>query len=324
MADGTLTYILLVFVAVFLLSQALIVPVFGEGRKARKRLRQRMADIDNVSEGESIASLLRERYLRKLSPWERRLESLPAMVSLSRLIEQSGNTILAYRLVAIAIIMGIAGLVAAWSVTRMPIAAVAVAVCAAWLPFAKISYDRNRRMSLLEEQLPDAIDIMRRALMAGHPFAAALKLVADDSQDPVSREFEVTFADINYGNDVRRALLGLLGRVPSVTVMTFVTAVLVQKETGGNLAEILGQIASVIRDRFRFQRRVRTLSAEGRLSAWILALVPLVLIPVIMVTSPTYLPMLFNDPVGRQVAYFAFMWGAIGVLVLRKIIRIEV
>jgi tight adherence protein B len=119
-------------------------------------------------------------------------------------------------------------------------------------------------------------------------------------------------------------MLGLLARVPSVTVMAFVTSVLVQKETGGNLAEILDQISKVIRDRFRFQRRVRTLSAEGRLSAWILVMVPMVLIPVLLWTSPDYLPMLFNDPFGQQLVYFAFIWGGIGILILRKIIRIEV
>jgi tight adherence protein B len=324
MAEGTLTYVLLVFVAVFLLSQALIIPAFGESRKARKRLRKRLIDIDQMSQDESIASLLRERYLRRLAPWERRFEAMPGLEALSRQIEQSGNSVLAYRLILLAAGMSVAGLLLGWSVTRMPLAAIAIAAVAAWLPFLKISYDRNRRFNQFEEQLPDAIDIMRRALLAGHPFGAALKLVADDTQDPIAREFELTFADINYGNDVRRAMLGLLARVPSVTVMAFVTSVLVQKETGGNLAEILDQISKVIRDRFRFQRRVRTLSAEGRLSAWILVMVPMVLIPVLLWTSPDYLPMLFNDPFGQQLVYFAFIWGAIGILILRKIIRIEV
>jgi tight adherence protein B len=324
MAEGTLTYILLVFAAVFLLSQALIVPAFGEGRKARKRLRKRLTDIDQLSQEDSIASLLRERYLRRLSPFERRLESLPGMESLSKQIEQSGNNTLAYRLVLLAVTLSVVALVASLALTRMPLVALGIAALAAWLPFLKVSYDRSRRFHRFEEQLPDAIDIIRRALMAGHPFAAALKLVADDSQDPIAREFELTFADINYGNDVRRAMLGLLARVPSVTVMAFVTSVLVQKETGGNLAEILDQIAKVVRDRFRFQRRVRTLSAEGRLSAWVLSMVPLVLIPVLLVTNPDYLPMLFNDPLGQQLVYFAFIWGTIGVLLMRKIIRIEV
>ena len=138
--------------------------------------------------------------------------------------------------------------------------------------------------------------MMKRALRAGHPFSGAIKLVSEELEAPLGKEFGTTFADLNYGNDVRRAMLGLLQRVPSVPVMALVTSVLVQKETGGNLAEILGQISTVVRGRFRFERKIRTLSAEGRMSAWILALVPIVLFGVITVTTPDYLPTLTQDP----------------------------
>ena len=129
---------------------------------------------------------------------------------------------------------------------------------------------------------------------------------------------------MNYGNDARRALFGLLTRVPSITVMALVTSVLVQRETGGNLAEILEQISKVIRSRFRFQRRVKTLSAEGRMSGWVLAMVPLVLFAIISVTTPDYLPVLLSDPTGQIVVAFTFVWACIGILLMRKIIRIEV
>jgi tight adherence protein B len=129
---------------------------------------------------------------------------------------------------------------------------------------------------------------------------------------------------MNYGNDVRRAMLSLLARMPSVTVMSLVTSVLVQRETGGNLAEILNQISKVIRGRFRFQRRVKTLSAEGRMSAWVLALVPLVLFAAMMITNPTYLPMLLNHPMGQKLIGFTFVWASIGVYLIRRIIRIDV
>jgi tight adherence protein B len=179
-------------------------------------------------------------------------------------------------------------------------------------------------MQKFEEQLPDAIDIMKRALRAGHPFASTLKLVATDMDKPVAEEFEMTFNDISYGNDMRRAMLGLLERVPSVTVMALVTSILVQKETGGNLAEVLEQIAKVIRGRFRFQRKVMTLTAEGRMSAWVLALVPLVLFATIWVTTPSYLPILFEDPRGQNLIIYGCVSGVIGIAWIRKIIRIEV
>ena len=322
--DSVLIYLGLVFLAVFLLSQGMIVPAFGDTRQARKRLKKRVEEIEKASSEESVASLLREKYLRKLAPWERQLEAMPSMAALRRRIEQSGNDILAYRLVILAIVLGSAFTLATWYFTRLPVAAIGASLIGLWLPFLKINRDRSARLSKFEEQLPDAVDVMRRALMAGHPFAATLKLVAEDMEDPVAHEFNLTFADINYGNDVRRAMLGLLARVPSVTTMALVTAILVQKESGGNLAEILGQIASVIRGRFRFQRKVRTLSAEGRMSAWVLACVPLILVAAMTIVDPTYLPMLFNDPVGQKLVVGAILWGAVGIYFIRRIIRVEV
>jgi tight adherence protein B len=192
------------------------------------------------------------------------------------------------------------------------------------LPFFKIFRDRANRIQVFEEQLPDAIDMVKRALRAGHPFSGAIKLVADEMDDPVAGEFGTTFADINYGNDSRRAMLGLLQRVPSVTVMALVTSVLVQRETGGNLAEILERISAVIRGRFKLQRKVKTLSAEGRMSAWILALVPLVLFAVIWVTTPEYLPMLLEEEAGKKMIIYGAISSIVGIFWIKKIIRIEV
>lgn len=321
--DGVLIFVGLVFFAVFLLSQGLVLPVFGENRAARKRLKQRLGDLEQ-EEGESITSLLREKHLKELTPIERQLEDLPWMQSLSALIEQSGNRIPAYQLVLIAITVAMAAAVVAWQLGRA-IDLAAVAACVGFaIPFMKINRDRTKRFARLEEQLPEAIDTIQRALKAGHPFNGTLKMVADDMEDPISREFQLTFADINYGNDLRRAMLGLLGRVPSVTVMAFVTSVLVQKETGGNLAEILRQISEVVRSRFRFARRVRTLSAEGRMSAWVLAMVPLFLFGAMMITNPEYLPVMYKDETGQQMLIFAVIWSSIGIYFIRRIIRIDV
>jgi tight adherence protein B len=322
--QGIITFLVLVFAAVFLLAQGMIVPVFGENRKTRKRLKQRLDQVDAASGEEGINTILRDKYLRNLSPLERRFESMPLLENLSKTIEQSGNVVLAYRLVSLSLVLAVAATSVTWVVTRMPLLAAFACVVAGALPYMKISRDRSKRFARFEEQLPDAIDVMRRALMAGHPFGATLKLVAEDMENPIAREFELTFADINYGSDARRAMLGLLARVPSVTVMALVTSVLVQKETGGNLAEILNQIATVVRERFRFQRRVKTLSAEGRMSAWVLAMVPLILFVAMMLVNPDYLPMLLEDPMGQKLSAFAIVWAAIGVYFIRRIIRIDV
>jgi tight adherence protein B len=324
MTDGVMIFAAMVFVAVALLSQGLIVPVFGESRKMRKKLQARLSEIEAESGSESFASLLRQKYLRNLSPLERQLEDLPAMQQLARSIAQAGHKFLAYRVVLLSIVLGGTTGITVWLLTRSLLFTAIAFLLGLSVPFLKIYRDRTKRIMQFEEQLPDAIDMVKRALRAGHPFAGAIKLVADEMDDPVAGEFGATFADINYGNDARRAMLGLLQRVPSVTVMALVTSVLVQRETGGNLAEILDRIAAVVRGRFKLQRKVKTLSAEGRLSAWILALVPLVLFAVIWVTSPDYLPMLLEEEAGQNMIIYGVVSGIVGIFWVRKVIRIEV
>lgn len=323
MTGGAVLFLALLGGAVFLLSQVLIVPAFGSDARTRKLLRRKLREIDAVDAQSQIGALLRQKYLKDLSPLERRLEDTPLMERLGRIIEQSGHAILAHRLVGLAVLLGIGAAVVVMVVFRNPALALLALVVVGSAPFLYIFRERRVRLEKFEEQLPDAVDVMKRALRAGHPFNACLKLVADDMDPPISREFELTFADVNYGNDLRRALLGMLLRVPSTNLMAVVTAVLIQKETGGNLAEIFERIAQVIRSRFRFGRRVRTLSAEGRLSAWILALVPIILFGVIWVTSPGYLPPFLAHPVGQKLIVFACIMMVVGVLWMRKIIRID-
>jgi tight adherence protein B len=324
MFSGSTIFIIMIFVTVFLLFQGMAVPVFGESAAVRKRLKKRLRNIGPNGNDDSYQTLLRKKYLKKLSPIERRLESIRGMEQLANLIEQSGNSIRAYQLVAISLALGVVAAYVSWLTLRVPIVTIALTMIAAALPIMKIRHDRTARMMKFEEQLPDAIDIMKRALKAGHPFTSTLKLVATDMDKPIAEEFEMTFNDISYGSDVRRAMLGLLERVPSVTVMALVTSILVQKETGGNLAEVLEQIAKVIRGRFRFHRKVKTLTAEGRMSAWVLALVPLVLFATIWVTTPDYLPILIEDPRGHSMVIYGCFSGLIGIAWIRRIIRIEV
>jgi tight adherence protein B len=324
MTDGVFLFIGAIFVTVFLLSQVMIVPVFGEGRQSRKKMKKRLAEIEKDLGQASFSSLLREKYLRELNPLERALESLPLMENVTTLLEQAGRNTLAHRFVMLSIGLGVASSITAWVFTHHILATLIVAAVAGALPFMKVVGDRNRRIQKFEEQLPDAVDMIKRALRAGHPFSGAIKLVGEETQQPLAKEFQTTFADLNYGNDVRRAMLGLLQRVPSVPVMALVTSVLVQKETGGNLAEILGQISGVIRSRFRLERKIKTLSAEGRMSTWVLAMVPLVLFGVIWITTPDYLPTLMEDPFGRKLVVYGFISAAVGAFWVRRIIRIDV
>ena len=325
MTGGLVVFLALLGGAVFLLSQALFVPAFGSDARMQRLLKRKLHDIGAFEAHSEVASLLRQKYLRDLSPLERRLESLPLMERLGRFIEQSGRSILAHRLVGLAIVAGPRRVLSRrWLVVQKLAGRAARGV--SWPARSRSSSstaNAGRGWRSSRSSCPDAVDIMKRALRAGHPFNACLKLVADDMEPPIAREFELTFADVNYGNDLRQALLGMLLRVPSSNLMAVVTAVLIQKETGGNLAEIFDRISQVIRSRFRFGRRVRTLSAEGRLSAWILALVPIVLFGVIWVTSPEYLPPLLARSARAEADRLRLPMLVVGVLWMRKIIRID-
>jgi tight adherence protein B len=317
-----LSFVAVVFVAVFMLMLGLTTSASGNSRM-RRTLRRRLERIGAEAQ-DDVASILREKYLTSLSPLERRLEEMPFMQKLAAMGDQAGRPKPGYQVVMNSLILALLAGVMGGVLLQSAFAGLCAALAGFAAPYLRLSMQRRARLEKLEEQMPDAIDVIKRALRAGHPFNAAIKLVADDMDQPIAKEFELTFSDLNYGGEVRRALLGLLTRVPSVTVMALVTSVMVQRETGGNLAEILDQIAKVVRGRFRFERRVRTLSAEGKMSAWVLVLVPFGLIVIMSIASPGYLPILLTNPLGHKMLYVAGIMGVIGIVWIRRIIRIEV
>lgn len=319
---AVLVFLGAVFAAVFVLMLGITNSASGDARM-RRTLRRRLESIGADAQ-ESVATILREKYLTSLTPFERRLEELPYMGRLAQMSEQAGRSTAGYRVVLTSLVLGVLGGLLVGGLLRSGLFGLAAAVVGLAIPFFRLSMQRTRRLQKIEEQVPDAIDVIKRALRAGHPFSAAIKLVADDLDQPIAKEFELTFSDLNYGSDVRRAMLGLLSRVPSVTMMALVTSVLVQRETGGNLAEILDQIGRVVRGRFRFERKVRTLAAEGKMSAWVLSLVPVGLVGMMSISSPTYLPVLLHHPTGHKFVYAAGILAILGILWIRRIIRIEV
>ncbi|UCO96637.1 type II secretion system F family protein [Metapseudomonas lalkuanensis] len=323
-AEFILAFLGMVFVAVFLLSQGLVVPVFGEAGKVRRRIRARLDVLEHASNLPNMQTVLRQKYLKRLSPLEARLEQLPLMERLAQTIEQAGHVYLAYRVALLCLILATVTGGGAWLLFKIWWAALILGGVVFCLPLMKVARDRNARFAAFEEGLPDALDAMCRALRAGHPFNETLRLVAEEHTGPVAVEFGLTFADINYGNDVRRAMLGLLERMPSMTVMMLVTSVLIQRESGGNLTEVLERLSRLIRGRFRFQRKVRTLSAEGRVSAWVLVSVPFALCAGIMFTTPQYMPVLINEPLGQKMVMAAFAAMILGIFWIRRIIRIQV
>jgi tight adherence protein B len=192
------------------------------------------------------------------------------------------------------------------------------------LPIAVVAWLRKRRLRKFEEHFPDALDLLGRAVRAGHAFTTGLEMIGKESAEPIAGEFRTTFDEQNFGLPLRDALLNLTERVPLIDVRFFVTALLIQKETGGNLAEILDGLAHVIRDRFRIYREVRTRTAQGRLTAGILIAMPPFMMATLAVLNPGYIGVLFSDPKGMTVLTIAALLQVVGSGILWKVIHIEV
>lgn len=291
-----------------------------EARRIERRLRAASAGAHNRTQ----LTILKQRALSESSGLERWLLMLPRVHQLDRSLVQSGATLSVADFVGLTVMAAGLGFLGTMLLARsFPLALVAAAV-GALLPAMYVSSLRSKRMVKIETQLPDAIDLMARAMRAGHAFPTALQMVGEEMSEPVGSEFRVLFDEINYGVEMRDALQNLLSRVPSTDLRYFVVAVLIQRETGGNLAELLDNISAIIRGRLKLMGEVRTLSAEGRLSAWILCLLPFGVGLVIHTSSPGFLEVLWTDPLGVKLVYGALIMMVLGVWWMRRIIQIRV
>lgn len=191
-------------------------------------------------------------------------------------------------------------------------------------PIAYIALKRRKRLRQFEENFPEALDLLNRAVRAGHAFTTGLGMIASESSEPLAAEFRTTFEEQNFGLPLRDALENLADRVPLIDVRFFVTALLIQKETGGNLTEILENLAHVIRDRFRIYRDARAKSAHGRLTAIILIVLPLLMVLALGSVNPNYMKILYDDPTGLRILWGAAIWQVIGAFLLWRIVKVEV
>jgi tight adherence protein B len=204
------------------------------------------------------------------------------------------------------------------------LAAFGLAVVMLMLPFLFVAWKRKRRLRQFEERFPEALDLLGRAIRAGHAFTTGLEMISKDSPEPVASEFRTAFEEQNFGLPLRDALLNMTERIPLIDVRFFVTALLIQKETGGNLAEILDSLARVIRERFRIFRDVRIRTAQGRLTAGIMIALPVFMLFVLTILNPAYTRVLFFDPQGPPVLAVAALLQVVGSMIIWRIIQIEV
>ena len=246
-----------------------------------------------------------------------------ALAPISDLVSRSGlkTTVGTVILASIFIALITVALVARFS----PYFSVALlaGISAGFLPFAFLKHMAARRLATFEEQFPEAIDLVARALRAGHALPTALQMVSDEIPQPVGGEFRLLFDQQNFGMSLPDALKAFGQRIPLVDARFFVTAVLTQRETGGNLSEVLDKLSSVIRDRFKVKRQVRAVSAHGRITGWVLGALPPAVAAVLFIISPDHIRLLVDDPLGVQMVLIGLTLQIIGVLAIRRILRVE-
>jgi tight adherence protein B len=246
------------------------------------------------------------------------------MLRLGRLLEQANSRYKVGTFLGFSAVLGCLGFLVGPLVVRNAYGQMLGSIVLGLTPWLYVLHQKKRRMQQFEKQLPEALDLVARALQAGHTFMVGIKMVADEFADPIGTEFGKMLDEINFGVGVPEALQGLSERVDCADVNLFVTGVILQRETGGNLAEILGKTSHVIRQRFELLGRVRVLSAEGRFSAIILIALPFVTGLGLYALNPDYLTVLFTDPIGKALMVYAASMMVKGTLVIRKMIRIRV
>jgi tight adherence protein B len=297
-------------------------PEQHESGAIRKRLRGSRPRIAKTEIHEIGKSAERLSTVELLDSILRRWTALSA--PLKRLIEQSGLQMSVGSLVLLCIFTGTSTAAILSLLTPLRIPALALGVLAAAIPIAYVRRKTRQRLALFEEQFPEAIDLIARALRAGHALPTALQLAGEEVPDPVGSEFRLLYEQQNYGLSMTEAFRAFGERMPLLDARFFVTAVQTQREMGGNLSEVLDKLAAVIRERFKVRRQVRAISAHGRITGVVLGLLPPAVAIVLFVLSPAQMRLLIDDPLGVYMVVGAIFLQVIGVVVIRRIVEVEV
>jgi tight adherence protein B len=321
---------ILVFLA-FLVGAGMVVAFYFGGAQLpemmkKRRLEQRLQELSAPPDEpkESKGALLKAGPEGPLPALDRMIGSTTRGSSLGRWIEQSGSKATISSVVLAAVGLGVLiGFVTAAVTGSMWGWPVGLAIGVA-LPFSVLNIKRNRRMRAFEEQFPEGLDLISRALKAGHAFATGLKMVADEMPEPVGPEFRKTFDEQNFGLPMKDALENLTHRMPLLDVRFFATAVLIQRETGGNLSEILENLAHVVRERFKILRQVRVYTAHGRFTGYVLLALPAVLCIALSFINPDHMNLLFHHRIGQMLLVVALVLQMIGYIWIKQVIKIEV
>jgi tight adherence protein B len=324
--DGVFTaFAVLLFAAVILMLEGAWLWWSGAHGGAARRIAKRLRLMAATGQGGiERVDILKRRAYSSHPALDKQLRRIARLAALDRLLMQAGVRWSVAQFLGGSLVMMVVGLLLSQMVAMPFLLAAGVLAAATALPWLLLMRIRGARLRKLEEQLPEAADFLGRALRAGHSFANVMQMVGEELPDPIASEFKFAYEEINYGVPMNEALHNLALRVPLTDLRYLVIAVLIQRESGGNLAEVLGNISRLIRSRLKLLAQVRVMSAEGRMSAWVLGVLPLAVMLLMVISNPAYVRLLWTDPIGVKLMWYAFGVAVFGVLWMRKLIRIRV
>jgi len=316
----------LVFVACLLVTYALYLFTARSSDKRRALLNERLAEAIRSSAHSSDADvqLAREELLSEI-PWlNRSLVKLEVSSRLKRIIDQADVNVTVMRLILFSATAGVLAFLATSMISHSYLLRFVFGVIAGSVPFLHVLSKRKKRMNRFLQLLPDALDLMSRGLSAGHAFTESLHMVAMEMPEPISSEFRKTYDEQNLGLSLKLALENLVHRMPLLDLRMCITAILIQRETGGNLSELLEKVAYTIRERFRVLEDLKTLTLTSRWSAWLLCALPVLLSVYMSYMNPDYMAVMVSDPRGHKLLAIATIMQFMGILMVKKILRIKI
>lgn len=288
------------------------------------RIRKRLRRFTYVEGGRNGTEIYKTRTYSDISWLNALLKRVLFVARIDRLIIQANAKYPVGFYLLLSLFLASAGYYAVFVITRIEPYAVIVAVTAFFLPYVSLSRKKARRIEKFRKQLPDALGLVARSLKAGHSFAGGLGMAAEELDDPIGPEFSEVLSEVNYGVSVSEALKSLADRIDCEELRFFVVGVILQRETGGNLAELLEMLANLIRDRYKFDGKVRTLTAEGRLSMWILIALPILMGIFLFIRNPNFINPLLTEPIGKLMILFSVLGMIVGGFVMRRMVKLKV
>ena len=312
------------FVAVVMFAEALYLIWNTYKGPEAKKVEQRLRALSASADHSDRTAMLKTRLLSEVPAIERMLLAFPRVQQIDRFILQSGVDLTVGKLLSISTLVGVCVYGLLFLTTIAAQMRLVLALASFFLPWLFVQMKRSIRLRKMEQQLPETLDLIGRALRAGHALPSGLKMAGEELPDPLATEFRVTHDEVNFGVSMHQALNNLGERVPITDMRYFVVAVLIQREAGGNLTEVLDNMSKLIRSRLRFHARVKVLTTEGRMSGWVLGLLPFALAALMNFANHDFISVLWTDPAGIKVTNIVLAMMAVGGIWLYKIVKIRV